>query len=83
MSAVKRIWFTQHEAELHAISIESKNAEPEFLRVKVSELNLPSSRKQGYGKLRHVVVLKLFSIEDLEKIHKMIGQYLEELREDQ
>lgn len=80
MSAIKRIWMTQHEAGLFTMSMESNHVVPEYLQLHV-ESTYPSSRVTK--RPRHVVLVKLLSEHDLIKVRDAIDRFLVELRDDQ
>jgi len=75
MGSIKQVWVVDHDANLVALSIESKNVKEKHMRVKVFELEFPEV-PNARNPLRHTVSLSLFDEEDLHMILRAICKYL-------
>ena len=75
MGAIKNVWVTDHESNLVALSIESKNAIEKHMRVKIFEVAFPEVPSKR-NPLRHVVHVSLLDEEDLKQILIGICKYL-------
>jgi cell division protein FtsL len=73
--AVKKVWITEHDADLVSLSMESEVVEPEYRRLKIEERAFPDKPTVKHPK-RHTISVKLLSMEDLELIIKTIEAYL-------
>lgn len=75
MGAIKKVWITDHDAELVALSIESANVKDKHMRVKIFEAAFPEVPSKR-NPLRHVVHVSLLDEEDLKQILIGICKYL-------
>ena len=84
MSGLKNAWLTKHDGELASLSLESKAIEPKYMRIKAEENIFPKKQQsqEAVGKpQRHVICIKLLSLDDLEMLEATIGEYLDNYRE--
>ena len=75
MAAIKKVWITQHDSELVALSLESEHVKEKHMRVKAYEWEFPEVPSKN-NPLRHTVSVSLLNEDDLKKILVAICQYL-------
>jgi hypothetical protein len=75
MGAIKKVWVTDHDANLVALSIESEHVIEKHMRVKVYEAEFPEVPSVR-NPLRHTISISLLDDDDLEKILKAICKHL-------
>lgn len=78
MNTIKQCWCTQHEETGQvALSLESARVEEGYQRINFHESLTPTHPTKEHP-LRHVVVLSLFTEEDIN----VLGQLLDKYRTD-
>ena len=75
MSAIKKVWITEHDASLVALTIESLHVTEKFRRVKFHEYEFPEVPSKN-NPLRHTVSISLLDEEDLTTILVAIAKHL-------
>lgn len=75
MGAIKKVWITDHDSDLVALSLESEHVKEKHMRIKVYEWEFPEVPTEKYP-LRHSVSISLLDEEDLKKILVAICKYL-------
>lgn len=77
MSAIKKVWIVDHDANLVALAIESNYVNPDekHMRVKAYDMEFPEVPSKN-NPLRHTVNISLLDEEDLNKILNAICKYL-------
>jgi hypothetical protein len=75
MSAIKKVWITEHDASLVALSIESIYVTEVHMRVKPFEMLYPEVPSKN-NPLRHVVSISLLNEDDLKKVMFAIAKHL-------
>jgi hypothetical protein len=75
MSVIKKVWITEHDANLVALTIESTHVVEKHLRVKAYSMEFPEVPTER-NPLRHTVNISLLGKEDLEKILVAICNHL-------
>ena len=75
---IKNVWVTpwSDRGELVSLTLESANPEVEHTRLTTQELLAPQ-KPTARCPLRHTLVLRLLSADDLRKIRDTIDRYLE------
>lgn len=75
MSAIKKVWITEHDASLVALTIESNYVKEKHMRVKAFEYEFPEVPSKN-NPLRHTVNISLLNEEDLTTILVAIAKHL-------
>jgi hypothetical protein len=71
MSALAKAWITPHDADLVMLTLRSESVTPEYRRISCEGRLFPAVTPTN-----HVILLGLFSEEDLLKIKNTIEEYL-------
>ena len=75
MSAIKKVWITEHDVGLVALSMESVHVIEKFRRIHMREMEFPEVPSKN-NPLRHTIVVSLLDDEDLKKIMVTIAKHL-------